>query len=302
MSQPVPGAPISPSQASVFDQEDAPKCIYHYTGPSGLKGIIENNKLWATDVWYMNDTGEATYSAEAIRKFLSSCTPQDEEMKEVHDFAGVLLEKELEGDYRRTYIACLSKDGNQLSQWRAYGCFAIGFNLEVLRTLIPVTSWVNDVVYDESMQQHYLAELFGQAQASLHYYRDDRDGQSKLPPRVSEPMMAAAGFLNNSFVQSAFFKHPAFREEKEIRISIAGPDRLENPSEYPEFRESAMGITPFVEIDLLLPGGQHTSAISEIVIGPQPHKREAERAIRQFLAKQGLSDVEVIDSKVPLRT
>jgi hypothetical protein len=114
--------------------------------------------------------------------------------------------------------------------------------------------------------------------------------------------MAAAGFLANSFVQSAFFKHRAFEEEREVRISVPRPASLEDPSEDLEFRISAMGITPFVNIDLLLPGEQRTSAISEIIIGPQPHKREAERAIRQFLVKQGLSDVEVIDSKVPLRT
>lgn len=301
MSQPVPDAPISPSQASLFEQEDAPKCIYHYTSASGVKGIIEKNKLWATDVWYMNDTGEATYSAAAIRKFLDSCTPQDEEMQEVRHFAEVLLEKEMKGDYRRSYIACLSKEGNQLSQWRAYGCFAIGFKLEALSKLISVTSWVRDVVYDESTQQRYLADFFHQAQETLHFYRDDSDGQSRLSPGVSAATMAAAGFLANSFVQAAFFKHPAFEEEKEVRISIPGPDDLKNDDDL-EFRESAMGITPFVNINLLHPGEHHTSAISEIVIGPQPHKREAERAIRQFLAKRGLSDVEVIDSKVPLRT
>jgi hypothetical protein len=52
MGESVPDSQVSPSQASVFEQEDAPKCIYHYTSASGLKGIIEENKLWATDVWY----------------------------------------------------------------------------------------------------------------------------------------------------------------------------------------------------------------------------------------------------------
>jgi hypothetical protein len=250
----------------------------------------------------MNDTGEATYSTAAISQFLHSYEPKDPEMKEVCDFARVLLEKEVEGDYRRTYIACLSKEGNQLSQWRAYGSIAIGFDIEALRRLIPVTGWVMDVVYEEAIQQQYLAQLFDQAQASLHFYRDDSDGRSRLPPGVSAPAMAAAGFLSGSFVQSAFFKHRAFEEEKEVRISITRPAGLVDPSEDLEFRMSGMGITPFVEIDMLLPGEGHTSVISEIIIGPQPNKREVERAIKQFLAKQGLSDIEVIDSKVPLRT
>src|SRR5258708_7067446 len=35
--------------------------VFHYTTTEGLRGIVENNELWATSAYFLNDTTEITY-------------------------------------------------------------------------------------------------------------------------------------------------------------------------------------------------------------------------------------------------
>ena len=35
-----------------------PSILYHYTGQTGLLGIVESAELWATKIQYMNDATE----------------------------------------------------------------------------------------------------------------------------------------------------------------------------------------------------------------------------------------------------
>ena len=42
--------------------------IYHYTSPIGLVGIIEKKCMWATDLRYLNDASEFSYTVDLILK------------------------------------------------------------------------------------------------------------------------------------------------------------------------------------------------------------------------------------------
>jgi len=46
--------------------------LYHYTSAEGLKGIIENNELWATSAYYLNDSAEMFYGYGVLREVLST--------------------------------------------------------------------------------------------------------------------------------------------------------------------------------------------------------------------------------------
>lgn len=47
---------------------DTPKeLLYHYTTISGLKGIVESQSLWASDVRYMNDSAELQYIISLLK-------------------------------------------------------------------------------------------------------------------------------------------------------------------------------------------------------------------------------------------
>src|SRR5258708_18931696 len=118
-----------------------PERVYHYAGVSGLKGIIEDQCLWASDVWYMNDSREALYGLRAIERALKAMAPGTGLESEVHKAALDRLAKMGdEDDLVHSYIACLSKKRDDLSQWRAYGRprgFSIGFDRQTLERLFP---------------------------------------------------------------------------------------------------------------------------------------------------------------------
>ena len=40
--------------------------IYHFTDPNGLIGILSSDELWATDIWFLNDSSEL-FHAEHIQ-------------------------------------------------------------------------------------------------------------------------------------------------------------------------------------------------------------------------------------------
>jgi hypothetical protein len=288
-------------QLSEWESGEEPKYIYHYTNSSGLMGIINSQTLWATDVWYMNDTQEGTYALDTIRKFLDGCQPESAEMREVCSRA-----KKIINDWRDrdTFIACLSEHGDQLSQWRSYGGsrgYSIGFELKELRKLFVSygrACSIHRVVYNDTQQQAILSAVYEESQKALHSFLDDKN----IPEEFTPISLAQTGLLANSLNASSSFKNPAFSEEAEVRISTVRSTSDGSPPADLKFRESTLGITPYVTIPLNLPGKKYVTVIRQIVIGPQSHERDVQRALGKFLTENRLTDVEIVMSKIPLRT
>jgi Protein of unknown function (DUF2971) len=286
---------ILPGAIPVWNPSEGPSCLYHYTNTAGLMGIIRSRSLWATDVWYMNDTGEATYAIEMTKRFLDACSPESKEMKSFCFYVKAILNKGWDDNAFSNYIACLSENGDQLSQWRSYGYgrgFSIGFDSVALQELFPPDvsggALIRKVIYDASLQQRMLSDIYHAA-------------ENKLSQQTDVVVGAASGFLIESEMLASSFKHPAFVEEAEVRISVIRLPHDGKPAPDVNFRESALGITPYVEVPPNGPGEGLISAIREVRIGPQPHKLEVQRAVGQFFAANGLSDVEIVFSNVPLR-
>lgn len=123
-----------------------PERVYHYTDTAGLLGIVRDKCLWASDVWSMNDAREALYGLDVIERALDSLDLPPGPRVEIRSRALSLLRTiRVQEDFSRSYIACLSIDGDDLSQWRAYGRprgFSIGFDTAALRrlcSLVPAT-------------------------------------------------------------------------------------------------------------------------------------------------------------------
>jgi hypothetical protein len=195
--------------------------------------------------------------------------------------------------------ACLSKHGDQLSQWRAYGRprgFSIGFDSEVLRGLCPLNLTfdqpsVREVCYDPAVQDGTIIDRFRFVRAQL---------ASSGRPELAQPDLVGNIFMREAILLAPAFKDPAFAEEAEVRLQIFH-DPTSGVSHDLKFRNGAMGLTPYLEIGLKEPPSDRMTAIREIIVGPQPNQDEALRAVRRLLARNELQDVEVKSSAVPLR-
>jgi len=192
---------------------------------------------------------------------------------------------------------CLSKHGDQLSQWRAYGRprgFSIGFDRQSLQRICPLVPEFGKlsyrtVSYSEAVQDGMIADLFGFVLARL----------SGLGDPYTQPDAAAWIFILEALILVPAFKSPAFAEEEEVRLQIFHDPGTSHDL---EFRNGAMGITPYLEIALNEPRTDRLTTIREVIVGPQPNQEEALRAVKQLLARNEIQDVDVKPSSVPLRS
>jgi len=142
--------------------------------------------------------------------------------------------------------ACLSKHGDQLSQWRAYGRprgFSIGFDSEVLRGLCPLNLTfdqpsVREVCYDPAVQDGTIIDRFRFVRAQL---------ASSGRPELAQPDLVGNIFMREAILLAPAFKDPAFAEEAEVRLQIFH-DPTSGVSHDLKFRNGAMGLTPYLEI------------------------------------------------------
>ena len=135
--------------------------LYHYTSEAGLRGIIENDNIWATDIHFLNDWTEFThvFNEEAVGAFVESYlaalpTNLDSDARKV-TIEGVLARRNFPklldiiesrppmGKPKEAFVCSFTADavaggnpGDRLSQWRGYSQSSQGFSLGFDRTLL----------------------------------------------------------------------------------------------------------------------------------------------------------------------
>jgi hypothetical protein len=153
------------------------RILWHYTTADGIKGILESCKqdlwkvvplkdgkfkfetipgsctIWATNVYYMNDTGEVTYARDLMIEEIYERKgkyppPADEFLMRVE---ARLRIAEMASQPHVTCF-CDEEAGDLLNQWRAYanmgGGYALGFRSASLASHGPATP-LRRVIYVE---------------------------------------------------------------------------------------------------------------------------------------------------------
>lgn len=276
---------------------DMPERIYHYTTVEGLFGIIRSRQLWLSDYSYLNDTRELAHGADLVKDvatqlLASEARPQSSDL--LRHWIG-----DLQQPVHRVCVASFSADQDSLSQWRAYGTIALGFEPHEL-ALHAYRAALRPVEYRRD-QQRALVELY------LHHMREAHqvDHQAGRLERIEDVYKKTDRLIE----LITFFKDPAFAAEQEYRLAfIEHPDlmpSLGHKSSEKRFRVSRGHIIPYVlsnELEPVLPGsGGKELTIREIVLGPQADA-VLERGVRELLDYSGMPDVELKRSHVPYRT
>lgn len=101
--------------------------VYHYCDLNAFLSIIKNKKLWLSCIDNMNDRTEVLHFRSALFKKMDLIC--NDANKDILNIFHQLLERQ----FPKPYICCFSRNGDVLSQWRAYaadGCgISIGFEL-----------------------------------------------------------------------------------------------------------------------------------------------------------------------------
>jgi hypothetical protein len=279
--------------------------LYHYTDVLGLLGILESQRLWASNAAYLNDPTELLHARAVYREWLGARS-DDGIAKELLGHVQV-IDSLLEQMFH-VFVACFCRKGDVLSQWRGYGSSGRGFAIGLDRQTIgirtpraaPINFFVARVVYDRDEQKAELSALLDPTLNALTQMERDNGAQS-----ARTVMMARLGELQRGcLLKLVTFKHPAYEAEEEWRaISIYERDV---PAGELHFRGQGALLVPYVKLDLSPSAGHQTGRIpiTEVIYGPTMHPQLTEKSLRLLLDKHGYpwTHTAIRGSEIPLRS
>jgi hypothetical protein len=272
----------------LIDGLSLPDFLYHYTSPGGLHGILRSRTIWATDVRFLNDAKEAQYAIDLVKERItakSSAFPRDIERRWNRALA---LASET-----RVYVACFSKEGDSLSQWRAYAKagYALGF----------ATPTIAEIAKSQSVRTHLLPCIYSrQSQIEQVDYMLDflaEEHRGAVASGLPEPYSLHAhevSFYGFVMILSASFKHPKFKDEKEWRL-VQVPRDVEVGKAGREVRDGGRWLVPYRKVQL------QGLCLREIVVGPSPHRDLATESLKILVDEEGIQCEEYRPSEIPYR-
>lgn len=274
--------------------------FYHYCSPETFLAICTGKKLRFSDLNSMNDSLEGHWGYNVWIKVANELIAEKLIPRDFIDELDEIIHK-ASFQYLRL-ASCLSKDGDVLSQWRAYGNdgngYCIGFSANEL-TKMPIR--ILNVIYDEEEQKNIIRDFV------KTIYSVEKETNREYADEFLDTCLTFAINLSR-------FKNPAFSEELEVRlIHIL---TLDLNSEYPKYEFSG-GIengqdcsndkykvnyrmngsvpTAYLDIDFFY----ENNPIKKVILGPKnnAHSIGVYLALNSF----GLNGVEVIRSKASYR-
>jgi len=285
--------------------QQIPTHLFHYTNDVGLQGILSSNRLWATNISFLNDASELIYACDLVNVTLEECM-EKYDSNIVKEFLGRSMKtfNAFDGFYD-AYVFCFCEDDDLLSQWRAYGTrgggYAIGIQSKFIgmRTPLanPVDFLLRKIIYKPEEQKNLIEKLILELSdllCDVAKMYGEEGGNEAIPHFCHSLRDQIAEYL-------ICFKSPAFKEEKEWRVIyvsalLEGLDRI-------EFRASRGNIVPYVELDISPSVGVNSNKIpiGKIVHGPTLHPVITKKSLNLYLRKLGYAFVGVLGSNIPLR-
>lgn len=289
--------------------------VFHYSNLASLIGIVENQCLWATNLYFLNDRNEYRHGMNIIEDVMESI--KTEENKHILHAVSVVM-KEISEVNR--YVICLSKQGDSLSQWRAYANngsgISIGFNGEKLQSALAGSNSFKYIIYDKEKQKLAIKSIIEEATKFFLPKKKDLNWSDYV-------YLHFVGYCISNLLDFiiANYKDPAFREEKEYRIECRQfHNRLNTRVERLEIfhRTNERLIIPYTKIYTKPIEGRDAShknnrplrfsvtqlPIERIIIGPSANQDEVTNGVKHLLQSNfySSSDVEVVKSIIPYRS
>lgn len=292
----------------VYDVDE----IWHYSAAGPALSILRNQRIFASSVAMLNDSGELAFGIDILMDAFERRSRREDYsfMDEIREIlAGGFNMARARTEF---FVACASMLGDSLSQFRAYGSYALALNPKDNLTPYEVPT-VDDNPLQIQMQIRN-GFLAGWRPVMYVSDRDDNDEfedtASRLFTRLdslSERAEAARaeGNFNEADVQdasartlfvtvAAHIKHSAFSDEHEVRYFGQVP----LTSRPVQLRDSRLGITPYVELG----NNEQTNIVTAANVGPGlPDTDAAIFGLKSAATHLGLHDFEVWATNYPAR-
>ncbi|CAI2431114.1 DUF2971 domain-containing protein [Serratia liquefaciens] len=260
--------------------------VYHYCSPHTFLHIIENKKIWLSSSNNMNDSAEGEWFSSAYHDFLNM---------NLNVFGSKFFDKAtyyFNKNNKPKYIACFSKDGDSLSQWRAYAQngegVVLGFEDTKLGAKGPYAYPHLDPAISLAMVEvKYLKK------EDIFKILDDHFSQCQDVLEVDDRSFEFAAISLGYYLS---VKNPAFHEEKEKRLIFSPIIKTDKDERFCsvsnsigklKYRISNGYLTSHFEYEI-----NTKEALKEIILGPR--NKFSEYDVKNFL---GLSELENVTVK-----
>lgn len=265
--------------------------LFHYCSEAAFWSIFKSQTLWLSSIWTMNDGEELWWGRKAVGLVLARNARNFPP-----EFREFILSFLAPDRHFLPLVASFSRNGDLLSQWRAYAedgtGFAIKFNPKVLRKM-PVH--MTSVSYKPEEQDQLILNTL---QVFYKYWKI----------RPEDARAAFWEILIEFAMDLTALKHPTFFEEREVRlvhllvkdgnswIDVGGHDENESEVMGVKVMKRNKGGEEVPYIALPFP---NRSAIAGVILGPNNPLSDHE--VHYELAKLGFHGASVRRSTSPYR-
>lgn len=282
-----------------INQIGIPNVLQHYTSYHGMAGIIGSNKLWLTDIAYMNDASELSHGKNLIENYL------EEVAKDASPPFRELIERSkiptASDDTSMGYYATsFCRNNDLLSQWRAYGAGGSGYALGFSTHHIPLSDklQLRKVIYNPDLQLQLVKNTVDR---TIEVFKQII-GEKSIETLDKEVVLPAfAGFLSQHLIEYIFtFKHNSFEEENEVRLIYKF--RRDQDLLALKFRHYNSVPVPYMELSLTT-DAKHLPLMPIVTIthGPTLQPELTRKSLSLLLENNNYGHVEILGSKTPLR-
>lgn len=284
-------------QVDSFFSPTADRTLYHYTGIGGLLGIVDSRAVWASHIYYLNDSKEILHACEVLGRLLSKNenvgdTAEREFTKQFREWL-----ESFRRDAFHIFVFSLSEERSLLSQWRSYTPHgkgvSLGFPPTVLNHILSKPGFrIARCLYTDPEHEELMGSLLEKMLITFRQRQPNLDTTKAHPSQKYHPFLEE--FRNDLLQVLAIVKHSAFREEKEWRI--VSPYFPKYTVTDVKFREGASMLLPYTELKLPAKG----NLFKEVILGPSQDTNLSFSALSAYLSNRRVCN-STVNSHIPLR-
>lgn len=289
----------------IIKQQENNTMIAHYTTMEGMLGMLSNLtindeeislKLWASNIFSLNDPDELMYGYSIIRKWLPKieselCVNDNVKLSRIWSVANVnqkhskfnkLLRESLKNQENVPYIISFSMVIDNLAMFRMYGNEASGVCLVFSYGAIKESCTLYDVCYNENLDNCHFSP-YDMLKAEYKSYLKSLKGRNLNQKEKFQLMLQH--LVTYILITAPYLKRGDYEYEKEIRYS-----NLYKSSDSIKFRTSKNGnIIPYKEVNI------PWQAVKRIIVGPRANFESSKYAIELALKAKGITYTPTIE-------
>jgi len=290
-----------------FLDNDCSDRIYHYTKPEKLLNIISNKTLRLSNVLYLNDKAEVSYTYRLIVDLINENQELNDELfkKVIENFTNKyknIVDGNNELYLQEYYTISFSTERDNLILWnnyskeKTYTGYNLGFDIDDIMCDIYKKQYnaiCGCIIYDENKQETIIKSIL--KHWNKKYERALNATGYKKQARINRLNDILFELIDILSLVSVFFKNSKFKDEKEYRIVIVNHSQHGKLPEPTKFIEKNGLFVPFIEYKFT------KRALKSINIGPTMNESIFYTSTNRMLLNFGYDKVEVNWSKIPLR-